>query len=71
MAPYCRVVAPRSIIHTDGWCGYAELPAAGYRHQLTVIRGGREPAHEFIPSSHIVAALLKVVLCFVLCSGGV
>ena len=46
-------------IHTDGWRGYAGLPAAGYRHQVTVISGGSEPAHEVMPRVHKVAALLK------------
>jgi transposase-like protein len=52
-------VAPGSEVHTDGWSGYSGLAAAGYRHQVTVISGGPEPAHEVMPRVHTVAALLK------------
>lgn len=52
-------VAPGSIVHTDGWRGYAGLAAAGYQHQVTVISGGSDPAHEVMPRVHLVASLLK------------
>ena len=51
-------VEPGSTIHTDGCRGYAGLPAAVYRHQVTLISGGSEPAHEVMPRVHKVAALL-------------
>ena len=54
-----EAVEPGAKIHTDGWRGYAGLPAAGYRHQVTVISGGSEPAHEVMKRVHKVAALLK------------
>lgn len=54
-----ETVEPGAIIHTDGWKGYAGLPAAGYKHHLTVISGGDEQAHEVMPRVHSVASLLK------------
>ena len=50
--PSCKKPWSRATIHTDGWRGYAGLPAAGYRHQVTVISGGSEPAHEVMPRVH-------------------
>ena len=52
-------MVPGSVVHTDGWSGYSGLAAAGYQHQVTVISGGRDPAHEVMPRVHNVASLLK------------
>ena len=52
-------VTPGATVHTDGWKGYAGLAKAGYQHQVTVISGGPEPAHEVMPRVHLVASLLK------------
>src|SRR5664279_1812636 len=52
-------VAPGSVVHTDGWSGYAGLAKAGYAHRVTVISRSAEMAHEIMPRVHIVAALLK------------
>lgn len=52
-------VVPGSVVHTDGWSGYAGLAAAGYPHQVTVIKRSAAPAHEAMPRVHMVAALLK------------
>lgn len=52
-------VAPGSMVHTDGWSGYAGLAATGYQHKVTVINGGSDPAHEVMPRVHLVASLLK------------
>ncbi len=52
-------VVPGSVVHTDGWNGYSGLAAAGYKHQVTVIKSGAEPAHEVMPRVHMVASLLK------------
>ena len=35
------------------------LAAAGYQHQVTVLSGGSDPAHEVMPRVHLVASLLK------------
>ena len=64
-----EAVEPGATIHTDGWRGYAGLPAAGYRHQVTVINGGSEPAHEVMPRVHKVEALLKRWLLGILQGG--
>ncbi len=50
---------PGAVVHTDGWKGYAGLAGAGYQHQVTVISGGSDPAHEVMPRVHLVASLLK------------
>jgi transposase-like protein len=52
-------VAPGSAVHTDGWRGYSRLANAGYQHQITIISGGSDPAHEVMPRVHTVASLLK------------
>jgi transposase-like protein len=48
-----------STVHTDGWKSYAGLAKAGYQHQVTVISGGSDLAHEVMPRVHLVASLLK------------
>ncbi len=52
-------VVPGSVVHTDGWSGYSGLAAAGYKHQVTVIKSGAEPADQVMPRVHMVASLLK------------
>jgi transposase-like protein len=60
MFPFIRsAVMPGAVVHTDGWKGYAGLAEAGYQHQVAVINGGSDPAHEVMPRVHIVASLLK------------
>lgn len=48
-----------SEILTDGWRGYSDLPAYGYRHSKTYISDTGDPAHVVMPGVHRVASLLK------------
>jgi len=50
-------VAPGSVIHTDGWRGYASVTKRGYAHKVTVVKG--KSAHELLPRTHRVISLLK------------
>jgi transposase-like protein len=60
LIPFVQTVTiPGSTIHTDGWRGYARLPALGYQHHVTVISAGSDPAHVAMPRVHNVASLLK------------
>ena len=52
-------VKPGSLIHTDGWQGYANVASKGFRHRITVTRTSPEPAHIPFPGVHRVASLLK------------
>lgn len=53
-------VTPGSGVQTDGWEAYGELPAWGYRHTASVLRGqGPDTATRLLPRVHRVAALLK------------
>ena len=53
------VVKPASLIHTDGWPGYANIATKGFRHRVTVTRTSSEPAHIPFPGVHRAASLLK------------
>ena len=39
-----EAIEPGSLVHTDGWEGYAGLEKKGYRHEVTVLRGKRQSA---------------------------
>jgi len=53
------VVKPGSLVHTDGWQGYASIATKGFRHRVTVTRTSSEQAHIPFPGVHRVASLLK------------
>ena len=55
----CEVVAPGSVVHTDGWRGYNQLAQHGYRHERSILATCDDPAHVVMPAVHRIAALLK------------
>jgi transposase-like protein len=56
-----RNVAAGSVVHTDGWKGYARLEKAGYSHHREVI-GDPKTATKKFPHTHRLFALAKRVL---------
>jgi transposase-like protein len=52
-------IEPGSILHTDGWQGYAGLEKKGYQREITVLRRRRKDASRLMPRVHQVASLLK------------
>lgn len=55
-------VEPGSVVHTDGWEGYAGLKKKGYQHQVTVLARHQKSASELLPRVHHVVGLLKTWL---------
>jgi transposase-like protein len=59
LLPFVReVIAPGSIVCTDGWRGYSGL-SEGYEHQQTILSSSDDPAHVAMPGVHQIASLLK------------
>jgi transposase-like protein len=52
-------VEPGSVIHTDGWRGYARIETLGYLHKVITLKYADAPADEAMPRVHRVASLLK------------
>ena len=52
-------VEPGSVIHTDGWQGYASLESKGYKHDVTIVTRKKKTASELLPRVHQVVSLLK------------
>ncbi len=52
-------IEPGSVVHTDGWEGYAGLESKGYQHEVTILAKRKEPASELLPRVHHVVGLLK------------
>jgi ISXO2-like transposase domain len=52
-------IEPGSEVRTDGWLGYKQVAAKGYRHVQTVLAAQEEPAHVVMPAVHRIASLLK------------
>lgn len=60
LVPFVReVVEPGSVIVTDGWGGYNNLPTHGYMRTKLVLSDSGDPAHIAMPGVHRVASLLK------------
>lgn len=55
----CDAVEPGSVVLTDGWKGYNDLPEHGYTRIKTVLSDTGDPAHVAMPVVHRVASLLK------------
>jgi transposase-like protein len=55
-------IEPGSVVHTDGWEGYAGLEETGYQHEITILARRKEPASELLPHVHHVVGLLKTWL---------
>ena len=52
-------VEPGSVVVTDGWPSYLDLPGAGYIHRPRVVKGSGKAADTLLPRVHRVASLLK------------
>lgn len=55
----CDVIAPGSVVHTDGWGGYNGLSEHGFTRMVTVQSSSGDPAHVSMPGVHRVSSLLK------------
>jgi transposase-like protein len=55
----CDMIAPGSVVRTDGWPGYNCIHKNGYIHEKTVVSTSGDPAHVTMPGVHRIAALLK------------
>lgn len=54
-----EAVDPGSLVHTDGWLGYAPLESRGYIHKISFLRGNKQSPSELLPRVHRVVSLLK------------
>jgi transposase-like protein len=55
----CEVVTAGSVVNTDGWGGYNDLPKHGYTRRKTELSSSGDPAQVFMPGVHRVSSLLK------------
>ena len=54
-----QAIEPGSVVHTDGWDGYAGLDGKSYRHKVTVLKGRKQSPAQLMPRVHRVASMLK------------
>ena len=53
-------IAPGSKIITDGWSGYSSLSQSKkYKHEIKIISGSGQEAHELLPHVHMIDSLVK------------
>jgi transposase-like protein len=55
----CDVVRPGTVVRTDGWSGYNDLPKHGYERRKIVQSSSDDPAHVSMPGVHRIASLFK------------
>ena len=55
----CDMIAPGSIVRTDGWRGYDRIHKHGYTRDKVVLASSGDPAHVVMPGVHRIASLLK------------
>ena len=55
----CEAIEPGSVVLTDGWHGYDDLPQHGCIREKVVISSSGDPAHVAMPAVHRIASLLK------------
>ncbi len=55
----CDMIAPGSVVRTDGWKGYNSVTDHGYQREIFVQSSSDDPAHVSMPGVHRIASLLK------------
>ena len=55
----CDMIAPGSVVRTDGWKGYNRVTDHGYQREIVVQSSSGDPAHVSMPGVHRIASLLK------------
>lgn len=50
---------PGSVVHTEGWQGYASLRGKGYAREVTALRPRPETASQLLPRVHRVVSLME------------
>ena len=55
----CDMIAPGSVVRTDGWKGYNNVTDHGYQREIIVQSSSGDPAHVSMPGVHRIASLLK------------
>ncbi|MEA3438171.1 MAG: IS1595 family transposase [Thermodesulfobacteriota bacterium] len=60
LVPFVRdMVKPGTMIYTDGWGGYNDLPKYGYKRKKVALSDSGNPAHVSLPGVHRIASLFK------------